>query len=241
MASEFVPLAERIVEALLAANPALAGFAGDHRFDHRLPDLSPDAVARDVAMLHDASVALSQVDTDELAPEDRVDHGILLAQVERALFEHTEIREHEWNPLEHNPGPLLYALIARPFAAAEQRLESLAARLAAIPDALSTARTVLRDCPRIHLETALGQFAGTAALVRNQVPELLTEAPGRSAPVTAAADQALAALDEFGRWLQAQLATGEPGRDPRLGRRLWEARLWYALDTGLTATDLRAR
>ena len=241
MASEFVPLAERIVEALLAANPALAGFAGDHRFDDRLPDLSTDAVARDVAMLHDASVALSQVDSDELSPEDRVDHGVLLALVERMLFEHTEIREHEWNPLEHNPGPLLYALIARPYAPVAQRLESLAARLAAIPDALSTARTVLSDCPRIHVETAVGQFAGTAALIRHQIPELLTEAPGLAAPVTAAADQALAALDGFGRWLQDRLAGGEPGRDPRLGRRLWEARLWHALDTELTAADLFAR
>src|SRR5437763_1661250 len=115
------------------------------------------------------------------------------------------------------------------------------APLAAIPDALSTARTVLSDCPRIHVETAVGQFAGTAALIRHQIPELLTEALGLAAPVTAAADQALAALDGFGRWLQDRLAGGEPGRDPRLGRRLWEARLWHALDTELTAADLFAR
>jgi uncharacterized protein (DUF885 family) len=241
MAQEFVPLAERIVDALLAANPAIAGYAGDHRFDDRLPDLSDDAVARDVAMLRDASAALSQVDSDELGPEDRVDHAVLLALVERILFERTEVREHEWNPLEHNPGPLLYTLIARPFAPVPQRLESLAARLSAIPDALATARTVLRDCPRIHLETAAGQFAGTASLIRHQVPELLTQAPALAAPVTGAADQALAALDEFGVWLAARLATGEPGRDPRLGRPLWEARLWHALDTDLTAAEVHAR
>src|SRR2546430_11045075 len=182
MASEFVPLAERIVDALLAANPALAGFAGDHRFDDRLPDLSTDAVAHDVAMLHDASVALSQVDSDELSPEDRVDHGVLLALVERALFEHTEIREHEWNPLEHNPGPLLYALIARPYAPAAQRLESLAARLVAIPDALSTARTVLNDCPRIHVDTAVGPLPRTPPPHPHPNPEGLTPAPGPARP-----------------------------------------------------------
>src|SRR2546421_2447741 len=241
MASEFVPLAERIVEALLAANPALAGFAGDHRFDDRLPDLSTDAVARDVAMLHDASVALSQVDSDELSPEDRVDHGVLLALVERMLFEHTEIREHEWNPLEHNPGPLLYALIARPYAPVAQRLESLAARLAAIPDALAIARDVLTDPPRIHVETAVGQFTGTAGSIRDQIPGLLPEAPELADRVQPAAERAVAALDEFGGWLRARLATGEPGRDPRLGRRLWEARLWHTLDTDLTAAEVQNR
>ncbi len=241
MAQQFVPLAERIIEALLAASPSLAGYAGDHRFDDRLPDLSADAVARDVAMLHDASVALSEVDDDELSPDERVDHAVLFALVERTRFGYTEIREHEWNPLAHNPGPLLYRLIARPFAPAAQRLESLAARLAAVPDALATARQVLTDCPRIHLETAVGQFAGTAALIRHQVPQLLTEAPGLSGRVEPAAAPALAALDEFGGWLAAQLADGNAGRDPRLGRPLWEARLWHALDTELSAAEVRTR
>ncbi len=31
------------------------------------------------------------------------------------------------------------------------------------------------------------------------------------------------------------MASGDGGRDPRLGRRLWEAKLWHTLDTELTA------
>jgi hypothetical protein len=241
MAPEFVPLAERIVDALLEAYPNTATFAGDHRYDDRLPDYSPDAVAGDVAMLRDASVALSQVDEDELGPQERVDHAILQARVERELFEQTEVREHEWNPLEHNPGQLLYALIARPFAPVAQRLESLAGRLDAVPDALATARAVLTDPPRIHLETAVGQFAGAAGLIRDQVPGLLAEKPSLADRVQPAADRAVAALDEFGDWLRARLATDEPGRDARLGRGLWEARLWHTLDTELTAAEVLSR
>ena len=241
MPAQFVPLAERIVDALLDFSPDIARFAGDHRYDDRLPDFSPGAVARDVDMLREASAALSQVDDDELHPQERVDHAILLATVERELFEYTEIREHEWNPLVHNPGPLLYALIARPFAPPDQRLVSLAGRLDAIPDALATARAVLVDCPRIHLETAVGQFAGTASLIRHQVPELLAEAPVLAGRVTAAGDQAIAALAEFGGWLRDRLADEKPGRDPRLGRPLWEARLWHTLDTELTAAEVLSR
>jgi hypothetical protein len=240
MAADFIPLAERIADAMLAADPAMASNAGDHRFDDRLPDYSAGAVAGQLDLLHDAADALSQVDDDTLGPQERVDHAVLHAMVDRALFEYTEIRGHEWNPLWHNPGPLLHTLLARPFAPAQQRLESLAGRLSAIPDALATARTVLRDCPRIHLETAVGQFAGTAALIRDQVPALLTEAPECAGLVEPAAAGAIAALDEFGGWLSDQLATGEEGRDPRLGRRLWEARLWHALDTELTAKDVLA-
>jgi len=173
----FTLLAERIVDAVLAQSPGVAAAAGDHRHDDRLPDLSAHGVAAEVAMLRDAGDALAQVDADVLDPQERVDHALLGALVDRLLFERTEIREHEWNPLRHNPGPLLHALLARPFAPADVRLTALAGRLAAVPDALATARAVLVDCPRIHLETAVGQFTGAAALVRGQLPVLLGEAP----------------------------------------------------------------
>ena len=240
--SSFVPLAERIVDALLESDPALAASAGSHDVDGRLPDLSPDGVRAEVAMLRDAAHALSEVDVDALDPPEQVDHAVLTAQVERKLFELTEVREQDWNPLCHNPGPLLYALVARPFAPADVRLGSLAERLAAVPDALATARTSLRDVPRVHAETAVGQFAGVAALIRDEVPVLLAEAPGLRDRVEPAARGAVRALDEFVDWLRDGLDNGaEPGRDPRLGRRLWEARLGHTLDTELPAAQVLER
>ncbi len=236
--SDFVPLAERIIEELFAAEPALAGGVGDHRFDDRLPDLSTDAVGERVSMLRAASGELSGVDTDALDLAERVDQEQLLALVERSLFGLTEIREHEWNPLAHNPGSLLYALLARPFAPVPQRLETLAARLRAVPDALATARAVLGDCPRIHLETAVGQFRGAAAVVRSQLPPLLVQAPELADEVEPAARAATRALEDFAHWAQDQLASTVDGRDPRLGRRLWEAKLWHTLDTELKASDI---
>jgi len=236
MPQQFADIAERIVEALLEANPETAASAGDHRFDGLLPDYSADGVARDVAMLRDAADALSQVDIDALDQQEQVDCQILMSRVDRKLFEYNEIREHEWNPLTYNPGSLLHALIARPFAPVPQRLESLAQRMAAIPDSLATARAQLTDCPRIHLETALGQFAGTGALIRSEVPKLLDDAPQLAAEVTPRMNVALAALAEFDEWLRGRLSSGAAARDPRLGRPLWEARLWHTLDTELPAS-----
>jgi uncharacterized protein (DUF885 family) len=238
----FVPLAERIVEALLESRPELATSAGDHRYDDRLPDLSAGGLAADQAMLKDAADALSEIDPDSLDVDEQVDHALLSSLVDRELFETTEIRAHEWDPLRHNPGALLHAVLARPFAPAEVRLTSLTGRLAAVPDALATARAVLRDMPRIHAETAVGQFTGTAALIRDEVPALLAQAPGLYDTVEPVATAAIAALEEFVAWLRIGLAadTG-PGRDPRLGRRRWEARLWHTLDTELSAAEIQRR
>jgi hypothetical protein len=239
MSQHFVPLAEHVADALLECAPALAAGAGDHRFDDRLPDYSAEGVAGDVDMLRDASAALSQIDIDELEPQDQVDHAVLFARVERMLFERTEIREHEWNPLVHNPGGLLHGLISRPFAPAEERLMSIAARLSAVPDALATAREVLGDAPRVHVETAIGQFAGTARLVRGELGELFKEVPGMAEVVAPAQERAAAELDAFADWLRGRLESSD--RDPRLGRRLWEARLWHTLDTELGARTVLER
>src|SRR5262249_53079170 len=230
MPHDFVELAEHVADALLESDPHLASSAGDHRFDGRLPKLSAEAVAEDVAMLRDASTALSEVDIDALDQQLQVDHALLLARVERALFERTEVREHEWNPLVHNPGGLLHDLVSRPFAPAEERISSLAMRLARVPDALTDARIVLQDMPRVHVERAMGQFAGTAALVRNELAGLLAEAPALAKDVEPLQSTAARELDEFAAWLRAHLdgAAGAASaeRDPRIGRRLWEARLW---------------
>ncbi|MEV6801491.1 DUF885 domain-containing protein [Micromonospora rifamycinica] len=238
----FVPLAERIVDAVLESRPGLATSSGDHRFDDRLPDLSGQAVAAGQAMLKEAADALAEVDADALDVEEQVDHALLSALVDRELFELSEIRAYEWDPLAHNPGPLLHALLARPYAPVEERLAHLAGRLTAVPDALATARATLRDMPRIHAETAVGQFVGTAALIRDEVPLLLAQAPALDGTVGPAARAATAALDEFVGWLRAGLAADAgPGRDPRLGRRHWEARLWHTLDTELGAAEVQRR
>ncbi len=229
------------MEAVLEGRPGVATSVGDHRFDDRLPDLSADGLAAEQAMLKDAADALSEIDPDSLDVEERVDHALLSSLVDQGLFEATEIRAHEWDPLRHNPGPLLHALLARPFAPAEVRLTHLAGRLCAVPDALATARATLRDMPRVHAETAVGQFTGTAALIRDEVPALLAQAPGMYDRVEPAATAAIAALEEFVAWLRIGLAADGPGRDPRLGRRRWEARLWHTLDTELSAAEVQRR
>ena len=263
MSQEFAPLAERIVDAVVDSDPLLAAQAGDHRADGRLPDFSASGVAAEVAMLRDAETALSEVDVEALGRDEQVDHAVLFGLVDGLLFERTVLRAHEWDPLLHNPGGLLHALVSRPFAPPEQRLASLASRLDALPDALATARTVLTDCPAIHLETAIARFTGVGRLIRTEIPQLIAQVPAGGPASTELLTRAATEVDAFTRWLRGRLdearggtpagtaggasagtAGGTPagaGREPRLGRRLWEARLWHALDTELPARQIVGR
>ncbi|MFD0556496.1 uncharacterized protein (DUF885 family) [Stackebrandtia endophytica] len=237
MADPFVSRAERVVDALLESDPEMALWAGDHRFDGRLPDYSTEAVAARVSMLREASHALAEVDPDDLDLADGVDLEIVAGQVSAQLFHLTELREHEWNPLQYNPGRLLNALLTRPTDTAEVRLTALIERLSAIPDSLATARGRLSDIPAVFAETGVGQFRGAAQLIRGRLSTLTDEVPHLRPAASAAADQAVTALTDFSDWLSRQ----PDGRSPRLGRALWEAKLWHSLDTPLSASELARR
>ncbi len=113
-------------------------------------------------MLRAAASELRAAEPDGV--DEQVDHAILSATVEHWLFELTELRAHEWNPLLHNPGVLIAGLVERDSAPAAERLGSLLGRLGQLPDALAASRRMLHDCPEIHVRAAIAQFGGLRTL-----------------------------------------------------------------------------
>ena len=202
------------------------------------PTCRPTGWRGRVGLLRDASGALSGVDTDDLEPADQVDHEQLLSLVERSLFALTEVREYEWNPLAHNPGILLHAVLARPFAPAEQR--SRAGR-AAGGDPGRAGDRAGRRWSAARGSTSRPRPASSAA-----PPSLIRDRAARPARAGARAEVHCGARGRrggrragvFAQWCAAAAAGPDEGRDPRLGRRLWEAKLWHTLDTELTAAEV---
>jgi uncharacterized protein (DUF885 family) len=227
--ARFRDVATKVLDAMLQAAPEQSTELGDHRYDDQLTDFAPDAVTARAGMLAEALAALDDVDDAGLLAGDRVDLEILRTQVTGTLWTLTELRPHERDPLLHLPGDALYPLIARETLPAPERLRALAARLALVPERLATARDVLHDMPRVHVETAIGRARGTTGLLTDELAPLLAADPGLAGAVEPARDAALAALAEHVRWLEAQLPVSDG--DPRLGEQAYAARLWYTLDT----------
>ena len=162
--------------------------------------------------------------------------------VARRVFELDELREHTWNPLLANPGKAIYQLLARDFAPLPDRLGSVAARLAEIPAVLAEARRQLGRMPRVHLETAIGQFDGTIALVSNQIDAALEAAPQCAAQLAQVRPAALEALTEHRAWLSAQLAEATDGfADPRIGPERFARKLSLTLSAAADADAILAR
>ena len=227
---EFHELAVRIVDDLLRLDPVAATSLGDHRHDQRLPDLGVAGIAEAVCAIDDDVMRLDAIDDVELDVEDLVDLEILRARLLRTHFDLTELRPHTWNPMVWNPGTALHLLVTRDFAPEDERRESLAGRLRAVPDFLADARTQLGDMPGIHVETAIAQLSGTAALIDDEVRRLVED--------DAVTSDAHDAVVRFAGWLDDRLASSH--RSPRLGEHLYAATLWHSLDDDVTADELLA-
>jgi uncharacterized protein (DUF885 family) len=258
----FRRLAEDYLDDLARRHPDIATELGDHRFDDQLPDRRAAALDDERRALDEFAARLTAIDHAGLDKELLVDAAVLGNDVARRLFELEELREHTWNPLVANPGQAIYMLLARDYAPLPDRLQSLAGRLAAVPDSLSAARATLGRMPKVHLETAIGQFGGAIGLVTEEVNAALRQAAnsgavisGSGAAATAAViaevekarPAALAALAGHRDWLSARLAGDDTAAggagfaDPRLGRDMFARKLSLTLSSASDADAILAR
>ncbi len=94
--SELAALADRYWQEHLRDDPLKATEIGDRRYDDRLPEIRPEAVARQRHGLNDLAASVVGIDPDELDEADRTTRDALLqviegdlATIDADLFRHT--------------------------------------------------------------------------------------------------------------------------------------------------------
>jgi uncharacterized protein (DUF885 family) len=238
----FEQVAADCIENLLRSQPETATQLGDHRYDDRLTDYSAAATAARVATLQQELAALEKVDANALTGPNKVDAQILRVELQAALFTLTEEKPYTWNPLSFNDslGNSIYLLTAREFAPARDRLRSAARRLAAMPRVVQQIKASLRNPPRIHTQTAIGQTAGAIELIRTGLDPLLAEAPELKKELAPAQAAAVAALTEYKSWLEKDVLPAANG-EFRLGADRFRRKLRFALNSDLPMEEILRR
>src|SRR6516162_4872382 len=239
----FTSYAAATLDGLLERQPEWATGVGDHRHDDQLTVGTAHHYEQTSRWAGERLAGLAGIDAGRLSPQHRVDAQILANQLARLRFIIDELREQEWNPMVANPGRAIYNLLARDFAPLADRLRSAARRLAMLPESLAAARSVLGPMPRIQIETALTQFAGTERLLTGELRRAAGDVPGAGRDLDEALPPALEAIAGHTRWLEERLADGHRDgfRDPRLGADLFSRKLALVLDTELPVEQIVAR
>jgi len=233
------------LDGLFAAKPHLASYMGDHRFDTKVQDLSPRAVAARLAELEGQRKALARLGTDGLSPEERVDAAVLADGIALELVELADVKEWTWNPrlvddfTHYDPREVVAARLAdlvHGSGPERQRLAAATAQLKALPRYLDQRRRAFGAVSRVHLDQAVKDNVGRIKFFETELAELTGKDP--------AAERARATAIEALRTYQTFLEKELPARathDWRLGAALYAKKFPHALQTDLSAEEVKRR
>ncbi len=236
---QFEALANKYLTELLRMSPERATGLGEHQYDHLLNDYSLAGVKKSRDFNESYLNQLKAIPFDKLSRVNNVDARIMRERLEANIFGIDVLREYEWNPNSYNVGGAINALISRDFAPLKERLTSAKGRLEAIPAVVAAAKANLKNPPRVYTETAIAQNKGVINLIRGDLQRFIDQA-GMKAELAPAQEAAIAALTDYGKWLETDLLPHSTG-EFRLGEEKYRQKLKYALSSDLSKEDLLKR
>jgi uncharacterized protein (DUF885 family) len=228
---------------LVHTMPVFATFMGIHSEDHRLGDASRDAMLDRAEHERRFMADLESLDGDGLSPAVRFERELALhaSRLERFSLEEEGTWERRSCAVEE-VGDSVFSILARDFAPLADRLESISARLEAVPTSLRQHRTRLAPRPvRLWNEIDLDSA--------HEIPALFDEVikAGRHAwadanparrRLEAAVARAHEAVDDYAGWLRERIADADD--DWPLGRERYEHLVRLRALDGLDGDDILA-
>jgi uncharacterized protein (DUF885 family) len=240
--ARFESIAKRYTDFYLKSNPERATTLGDHRFDDHLADYGRESIAAMAATNRETLDLLSEIRAEDLTGANRIDIEILRENIAATLFNLTELKEFEWNPLIYNQSLAdgIYYLLARDFSSAAKRIASLKGRLAEIPRVVAQAKENLQRPALIHTQTAIDQVQGAIAQLASGLNVLLDRVPEAKAEIEPLRQRAASALSDYADWLKQDLLPRSTGNF-RLGETLYRKKLRLELSSDLSKEEILAR
>jgi uncharacterized protein (DUF885 family) len=232
----FYDLVEARFRRLIRHIPVLATYAGIHTEDGRLGDGTREAMLQEVADERSHLAAIEALDPSGLSEDARFERDLEVHNVRREIFDYEVRRLWERRSTAMDTiGDGLFLLFARDFAPLGERLDSIAARLEAVPQFLTESRT-RAVVPQVRLWQNLEIDAAT------QLPglfgEILNAARSALEPAVlkrleSATTAARAAIDDYAAWLRESRGSGTD--DWALGREKYDELVGLRAFDGLDA------
>jgi uncharacterized protein (DUF885 family) len=242
------PLTKKYLDGLFKAKPHLATFAGDHRFDDKIVDLSKAALEAREKDLVQLSAQLAKSKGKTL--DDQVDADIIRDAIALELLYLREIRDWEWDPRLYDSFPYydpreivagrLSDIIHGTFLDEAKRRKSVVAQLKALPKYLEQEVAALERAAKhpakVYVDQAITDNKGRLEFFESEVKAFV----GQDKAGEMAHQNAVAALKKYQDYLEGTLAKRADG-DWRLGAQLYAKKFPLALQTGLKPDDVVPR
>ncbi|HET9988786.1 MAG TPA: DUF885 domain-containing protein [Kofleriaceae bacterium] len=194
-------VSERVLGHLFAVSPSNAVSLGLHDYDGQMPDMSPAAIAANLAQLREDRRALEAV--APATPLEREERDTLVIAVRGAVFNLGDFDVRHTNPMEVAGDFNLDAYILRDYAPATTRAAAIVKVCNAATAHLQQAASGLKlPIPKPWVETAIMMFKGLADFADHDVRTAFQDAPPELGP---ALDACKSAFLAHAAWLEHQL------------------------------------
>jgi len=208
----FSGIRDRVLDGLLADDPALARDLGLHEYDGRVASLSRDAIALRVGRLRAASDELAAVPANALDDDESLDLAELVHWVQTRLFWLVDMDAPRKYPAFYEDLFAVSVYVDRDYAPFEVRADRLVAQEEAALAELSHARENLAvPLSKPLAEVAARNFAGFATYLRGDVTRWMSgvrQAETRRRFVDVNGTLAKSA-DELSAWLRKESVRGD--------------------------------
>ena len=243
--AQFADLSKRWLDGAMRLSPVGATQTGDHRFDSDIDDLSAAGRAKSLAFSKRMLDELHTIDRSKLSRENQVDAALLDNQLRYDVFNAERLQGWAWDATIYTglEGSALFTLMARDFAPMPDRLRSATARIEKLPGLFAQMRANLDPArvPLIHAQTASKQLHGALDIIDGMIVPQEKELPEADrARLDAAIANLRKAIAEQQAWIDKTLVPNAKG-DFRIGRKLFDEKLAFALDSNLGRAELRKR
>jgi uncharacterized protein (DUF885 family) len=179
---------------------------------------------------------MESIDPKQLSEAVRVDHTLVLDDINARLLSLENIRPWEKNPDQYSSGVTnsIFVIMARTFAPPADRLKSVIAREKQIPAVFQAARQNLKNPPPIYVDVALEQIPGIISFFQKDVPEAFKDVKDQTllTQFTAANQKVMDELKNYGQWMEKDLKPQAHG-DFRIGAENYGKKLLYDEDVDI--------
>ena len=217
-------------------SPSQGTAAGFHQYDNLLEDYSRASINSQITALKDFQKVLAKIDPLQLSPAARVDHTLVLDDINAHLLTLEQIRPWEKNPDVYSSGITnsIFVIMARTFAPPDQRLKSVIAREKQVPAVFQAARQNLKNPPPIYVDVALEQIPSLISFFQNDVPAAFKDVKDQAllAEFHASNQKVMDELTRYGQWLEKELKPQAHG-DFRIGADNFSKKLLYDEDVDI--------
>lgn len=227
------------LDASFELRPLDATRLGDHRFDGKLDDVSPEARAKFTELQRRTLAELPRrIDVAKLSPDGQMDYEIFADELTRSLWmiEKTKLWEEDPRAYLEVINDCTYMLLVQSTLPRSTNIANAVARMKQIPPIVEVAKRELKRPPKVVVETSLRQVRGAISFYDAEIIGLSGGTEAERAELKQAAEPVVAALREFQRFLQEEVLPRSDG-DWRLGREKFVKKFELVLDAGVTADE----